>query len=214
MWAGSIDESNEDALEAFASNFFENQSSESQSKPQTKSNQQSNGTPQPTDTIPNARDQALYKKWEADVASRFASAMAALHKERVKSPKKLEIRSKSSTASIPTVFDADTRGKLLTEFPYIPAELAVCSLEACVATKSDPDGLRACEHDVERLFRASGLYSYEWLRQERIRWHPDRFGRLCEDEFRETGSRLAEEMFKIVDGLMTKLESTGADGVT
>jgi hypothetical protein len=72
--------------------------------------------------------------------------------------------------------------------------------------KSDAQGLRACKHDVERLLRASGLYSYEWLRQERIRWHPDRFGRLCEERWREEGRRLAEEMFKTIDILMGEMK--------
>ena len=65
--------------------------------------------------------------------------------------------------------------------------------------------IKACRHDVEVMLRASGLYEYEWLRQERIRWHPDRFGRLCAEEWREDGKRMAEEMFKIVDALMEDL---------
>ena len=74
--------------------------------------------------------------------------------------------------------------------------------------KAEADGLRACKHDVERLLKASGLYSYEWLKQERIRWHPDRFGRLCEEGWRERGRKIAEEMFKIIDGLMAEVEAS------
>ena len=54
--------------------------------------------------------------------------------------------------------------------------------------------------------RASALYCYEWLRQERLRWHPDRFGRLCDEGWRESGKKMAEEMFKIIDSLMEDLK--------
>lgn len=46
------------------------------------------------------------------------------------------------------------------------------------------------------------MYSYEFLRQERLRWHPDRFGRLCEEAWREEGRKVSEEMWKCIEGLM------------
>jgi hypothetical protein len=76
--------------------------------------------------------------------------------------------------------------------------------------KSDSDSIHACQHDVEKLLRASGLYSYEWLRQERLRWHPDRFGRLCEETWREPGKRMAGEMFKMIHSLMEDLKMADA----
>lgn len=42
-----------------------------------------------------------------------------------------------------------------------------------------------------------------------MRWHPDRFGRLCEEAWREEGKRLSEEMFKVVDILLGELEDKG-----
>jgi hypothetical protein len=60
---------------------------------------------------------------------------------------------------------------------------------------------------VEKLLKASGLYSYEWLRQERLRWHPDRFGRLCHEDWRETGKKLSGEMFKLMSALIEDIKS-------
>lgn len=223
-WAGSIDDSNEDALEAFTLNFFARSKPKSKAKPPPKSNgyhhQQASSTiPRPEETTPDAATQALYEKWATETASVFASALAARSQAtpspptnakgtpaRPRAPKKLQIRSQSSRAGIPATSSTSSNAKLLTTFPHPPAALTTCALPACTPHKSDPAGLRACKHDVERLLRASGLYSYEWLRQERIRWHPDRFGRLCEESWREEGRRLAEEMFKIIDSLITDLD--------
>jgi hypothetical protein len=190
-------------------NFFSR--AKTKHKAETNGNPQSKGVPQSAGMTPDAAAQILYKKWAADVASSFTMAQAALA-NRTKTPKKLEIRSNSSPASIPTTsINPSVQGKLFSQFPYLPSELATCALPLCTSTsvKADAEGLGACKHDVWRLFRASGLYSYEWLRQERIRWHPDKFGRLCEESFRVRGIKLAEEMFKMIEGLMSDLEAAG-----
>ncbi|KAF2637588.1 hypothetical protein P280DRAFT_109466 [Massarina eburnea CBS 473.64] len=227
-WAGSIDDSNETALENFVVNFFrltkKKPRPESTPQPQTNnyhqysqsyshSNSQSraNGEyhqrsksqphPRPAETKPDTVTQAQYESWATSTASSFASALAANTASPThKAPKKLQVRSQSS--SIPASSTSVGQGKLLSTFPYLPTSVTTCKLPACAAQKSDPSSLRACKHDVERLLRASGLYSYEWLRQERIRWHPDRFGRMCEEGWRDEGRRLAEEMFKCIDTLI------------
>jgi hypothetical protein len=201
-WAGSIDDNSEEALEAFALNYFSRRKSKPRAK--AKDQDQPNGAPKPTETIPDAASQALYEKWSTEVAMSFASALAAIT-GKAKAPKKLQIRSQSSQASVPTSVGGDKKGKPLSEFPYLPEAITTCRLDTCRLLKAEPEGLRACQHDVDGLFRASGLYSYEWLKQERIRWHPDRFGRLCEEGFREEGRRLSEEMFKMIDILMSEL---------
>lgn len=208
-WAGSTDDNSEEALESFALNFFSRAKPQSKSKSKSKadSHHQPSDIPKPTEVVPDAAAQALYEKWETDVAMSFVAALAA-NGGKAKGPRKLQIRSQSSRASIPTTVNAGTEGKLK-QFPYLPEALAICKLDSCVLLKDDPEGLRACKHDIEQLFRASGLYSYEWLRQERIRWHPDRFGRLCEEDWRETGRKLSEEMFKMIDSLMNDLEKAG-----
>jgi hypothetical protein len=212
-WAGSIDDSNEDALSSFASNFF-HLAEPRPKKPGPQTNGfhgQTKGTPGDPETAPDPATQALYEKWATDTATLFASALAATNGAK-RAPKKLQIRNPSQTfiptspsTSIPTSTNSVPRGRLLTEFPYLPKHVVLCGIPTCTVLKSDTEGLRACKHDVERLLRASGLYSYEWLRQERIRWHPDRFGRLCDEKWREEGKKVAEEMFKTIDILIEEI---------
>ena len=241
-WAGSTDsEANEEALEAFALNFFaplkpKPTASKPQShpgptpQPQPKpraQNQRSSSTPNGTtnglpNSIPTAGTatpdpilQPHYEAWAGTTANLLALALTAStapssslphaptsptsrSTSRPRAPKKLQIRTPQPT--------------LLTTFPSLPAPLTICAIPVCVIYKASPGSLRACKHDVERFFRASGLYGYEWLRQERIRWHPDRFGRLCEEGYREEGRRVAEEMFKVLGVLIEEVGAAGAGG--
>jgi hypothetical protein len=101
-----------------------------------------------------------------------------------------------------TAWEADvTRNKLLTTFPHIPTKVCICVEASCKLRKVD-SGLLACHHDVERLLRASGLYSLAWLRKERIPWHPDRFGLRCDPDFRKELKRKATEMYSIFETLI------------
>lgn len=211
-WAGSIEDTNEDALETFALNFFA-KAKQNKSKPSSSygNGQIPNGVPSPTHALPDAATQALYEKWSRETATMLASASAAIGGSKPKAPRKLQIRSQSSSsdASSPSVQPSRSpaSAKLLTSFPYIPSRITTCTLTACTILKSEPDGIQACQHDVETLLRASGLYSYEWLRQERLRWHPDRFGRLCEEGWRETGKKMAGEMFKLMSVLIEEIRA-------
>jgi hypothetical protein len=223
-WAGSIDDINENALEIFALNFFARAKTKHKAKPST---DQSNafppgsGLPQPTDAKPDAATQVLYERWSREAASMFAAASVAVGGSKPRTPRKLQVRSQSSNSSSsqssatnsarPPLFSTPSyTGKLLTSFPYLPNAITVCALPSCTMLKSDSDSIHACQHDVEKLLRASGFYSYEWLRQERLRWHPDRFGRLCEESWREPGKRMAGEMFKMIHSLMEDLKMAHA----
>lgn len=224
-WAGSIDDVNEDVLEAFALNFFSRAKSKHKAKPSTG---QSNGftpgdeMPKSADAKPDAATQAFYEKWSREAATMFASASVAIGGTKPRTPRKLQVRSQSSTSTSsqsststsrpPLSSTPSSHGKLLTAFPYIPSTLTVCALPSCTMLKSESDGIQACQHDIEKLLRASGLYSYEWLRQERLRWHPDRFGRLCDESWMETGKKMAGEMFKMIHALMEELKA--AEGST
>ncbi|KAF9734196.1 hypothetical protein PMIN01_07099 [Paraphaeosphaeria minitans] len=115
----------------------------------------------------------------------------------------------SSTPESPPPAPTLPRTTLLTSFPYLPPSLTTCPLPGCALQKADPIGLRACKHDVERLLRGSGNYGYEWLKKERLRWHPDRFGRLCEVGYREEGRKVSEEMWKVIDILLVELNGEG-----
>ena len=37
------------------------------------------------------------------------------------------------------------------------------------------DKITACHHDLEKMLKGSGGYNVEWLKKERMRWHPDKF---------------------------------------
>ncbi|KAF1945036.1 hypothetical protein EJ02DRAFT_339546 [Clathrospora elynae] len=205
-WAGSIDDVNDDALETFALNFFVREKTKHKSKPSTSDPSGQIPNSVPVNTIPDAATQALYDKWSTETATMLASASATIGGSKPKAPRKLQVRSQSSSsdASTPPLYrtSSSSSSELLTSFPYLPSTITTCALTACSILKSDLDSIHACQHDVERMLRASGLYSYEWLRQERLRWHPDRFGRLCEESWRETGKKMAGEMFKLISALM------------
>lgn len=220
-WAGSIDDINEDALEAFALNFF--------GKAKSQKHRPSPSTSQPNGQMPNgspstsaeakqdAALQALYEKWATETSVMFAAAAAATAVGRPKTPRKLQVRSRSSStdpSSTPPPLSrrSSCTPKLFTMFPYLPGSVTTCSLTTCKMLKSEENSIHACQHDVEKLLRASGLYSYEWLRQERLQWHPDRFGRLCAEEWRETGKRLAGEMFKLMSVLMEDVSHKNENG--
>lgn len=220
-WAGSIDDINEDALEDFALNFFARAKNNS-NRSESSNHQNGAASPHasPVNTKPDPVTQALYEQWSKETASLLASALAAIGTPtsppptspdgtlplRPK-PRKLQVRSQSSTHSSPhsIPMSPDSPAGLLLAFPYLPPAITTCSLPSCELVKSEPESIKACRHDVEAMMRSSGLYSYEWLRQERLRWHPDRFGRLCDQNWRESGKKMAEEMFKIIDALMEDL---------
>jgi len=214
-WAGSIDDVNEEALETFALNFFARAKKKTKPSTSQSGGQMPNGTTYPTEAKPDAATQVLYEKWSTEAAVMFAAASAAAGGAKPKAPRKLQVRSQSSTSDVsrpPLQRMPSASPKLLSMFPYLPNTVTTCNLTACTILKSEPESIHACQHDVEKLLRASGLYSYEWLRQERLRWHPDRFGRLCEEEWRETGKKLAGEMFKLMSVLIEDLKSRTGEG--
>jgi actin-related protein len=99
-------------------------------------------------------------------------------------------------------WEADVRAKrLLTIFPHLPIAVCTCNEVSCKSRKV-PGSLMACQHDVERFFRASGLYSLAWLRKERLLWHPDRFGQRCDPDFRVELRRKATELYAIFETLI------------
>ena len=101
-----------------------------------------------------------------------------------------------------SAWEADvTRKKQLTTFPHLPVRVCTCIELSCKLRKVE-SGLLACQHDVERFFRASGIYDLAWLRKERIPWHPDRFGLRCDPDFRKELKKKATEMYAIFETLI------------
>ena len=88
-------------------------------------------------------------------------------------------------------------------FPHLPLAAVYCRDVSCAARKATAGSLMACRHDVERLLRGSGQYSREWLRKERLAWHPDRFGRRCNADFRKELNKKAEELYMVFEQLLS-----------
>ena len=106
--------------------------------------------------------------------------------------------------------DSMVKNRALTTFPHFPVQVLFCEDVSCKSFKEEEGSLRACRHDVERLFRASGLYNHGWLKKERLGWHPDRFGLRCDPDFRKALRRKAEQLYQIHEELIA--QGGGDDG--
>ena len=64
--------------------------------------------------------------------------------------------------------------------------------------------IEACHHDVERTMLGSGCYTKDWLKKERLKWHPDKFHAMGKTQ------TMASEMFvliqRLIDGDRSKEE--------
>jgi hypothetical protein len=97
-----------------------------------------------------------------------------------------------------------------TTFQHPPTSICTCSLSSCVQEKQAENSLRACKHDIEVLLRASGSYDLQWLRTERLRWHPDKFGQKCHPDFRKELVKKTTQMYVIYEQLIAvEIEKTG-----
>jgi hypothetical protein len=43
-----------------------------------------------------------------------------------------------------------------------------------------------------------GGLTIAWIGRQKRKWHPDRFGRMCDVEFRDEGARLSTEVFSLM----------------
>ncbi|KAI5360424.1 hypothetical protein Slin15195_G083480 [Septoria linicola] len=82
----------------------------------------------------------------------------------------------------------------LTTFPSPPAPKMWCRKLDCANSQAKRE-LGICHDDIEQAFMNLGLAS---LKEERLRWHPDRFVRSQDQEKMQ---RMAKVVFQIVDGL-------------
>lgn len=89
----------------------------------------------------------------------------------------------------------------LQQFPHLPTAARTCRERDCESRRADT-GLLSCRHDVESLLRTSPRYSEEWLRSERLRWHPDRFGRKCHPRHKAALEKQATAMYVIFEELI------------
>ena len=87
----------------------------------------------------------------------------------------------------------------LREFPPLQEHMSSCSIAACLRGGTQ---LGICVHDLQTLLEGSGCYSYEWLKEERIVWHPDKFARYCHPDHKERLKASAQEVFVLYGVLM------------
>ena len=91
----------------------------------------------------------------------------------------------------------------LRSFPPVLNYLSVCSEETCLVDEKNARP-RLCIHNLKKLLQASEQYSYEWLKEERNVWHPDKFGRFCHPDYKEQLKLEAQELFVMYGVLMDK----------
>lgn len=97
----------------------------------------------------------------------------------------------------------------ITTFPKLSDFADSCRKHECEPMKEDSDGLAICVHDLEGLLRGSGCYSRAFLKEERNKWHPDKFARFCHPDHRDELKNKAERMFVLMGILMDLLEENG-----
>lgn len=93
------------------------------------------------------------------------------------------------------------------DFPMMTSYVNECARDECRLQKQDACSLGICIHDLFVLLQGSGKVSYEWLKEGRNLWHPDRFARFCEPEQAERLKPMAEQMFVMYGVLMENCRS-------
>jgi methylenetetrahydrofolate dehydrogenase (NADP+)/methenyltetrahydrofolate cyclohydrolase/formyltetrahydrofolate synthetase len=90
----------------------------------------------------------------------------------------------------------------LQHFPAMTSYIDECTKLDCQSLKESVSSLGICVHDLLALLQGSGKYSYEWLKEARNLWHPDRFARFCHSDQVEDLKLKAEQMFVMYGILM------------
>ena len=97
----------------------------------------------------------------------------------------------------------------LVAFPAFPVGANVCVRLSCQATKTRKS-LGICGHDLQYLLSGAEEYAVAMIKDERNKWHPDRFTRFCHPAASTELSDKASQLFVLLSDL---LEQAGqADG--
>lgn len=108
-----------------------------------------------------------------------------------------------------TRFQEDMRKLLvpgqLCDFPPLRDYMSECANAACQPLKTTTR-IGICVHDLHMLLEGSGNYSYDWLKEERNVWHPDKFARYCHPSHKERLRTCAQEVFVLYGVLMDLCE--------
>lgn len=130
---------------------------------------------------------AEYVAWTSSCTSFFAK----------EAPK---IKSTSTSGQTTTVID-----KLM--FPRIIHESCEVNSRDCLQAPT----LDICQHDLLRVLQGSGVQTegeqwIERLKRERLRWHPDMFGRKMGLQLGKRWESEAKEIFQMVQALIEREE--------
>lgn len=93
----------------------------------------------------------------------------------------------------------------LREFPPLRGYMNECANAACQALRTTTQ-TGICVHDLHTSLERSGQYSYDWLKEERNVWHPDKFARYCQPSHKEQLKVSAHEVFVLYGVLMDMCE--------
>lgn len=87
-------------------------------------------------------------------------------------------------------------------FISFPKPAQPCRDQGCVSRRKDTKNLATCKHEVASLYKGSGKNLVALLKAERVRWHPDKFGRGCAVEKRSELQSKASQMFVILQEIL------------
>lgn len=93
----------------------------------------------------------------------------------------------------------------LREFPPLRDYMSECANAACQRLRTTTQ-IGICVHDLHTLLEGSGQYSYDWLKEERNVWHPDKFARYCQPSHKEQLKISVQEVFVLYGILMDMCE--------
>lgn len=89
----------------------------------------------------------------------------------------------------------------LRSFPSLRDYMIECENAACQPMKTTTQ-TGICVHELHTLLDGSGRYSFDWLKEERNVWHPEKFARYCHPSHKEHLKASAQEVFVLYGVLM------------
>jgi hypothetical protein len=94
------------------------------------------------------------------------------HREQIAQTSKAQVNFESWSQSCAKFFSSSDQ-----TFPQLPSY--GCDKNPCVRGER----LGVCHYEMERTMLGSGYYSRDWLKKERLKWHPDKFQGVGETQY-------------------------------
>jgi hypothetical protein len=85
---------------------------------------------------------------------------------------------------------------LSNRFPQAPCSVPICNKDTCMTSEFG----NGCHHFLRAILKESGQYSVDFLRKERLKWHPDKFSGKGDGPVRAT------EIFEMIQRLIEEYE--------